>query len=121
MAPAGTAVAAMAAGDVAFGRYPVAQLIIVDARSHLDDAAHELMADDQPGGDRALGPLVPIVDMQIGAADRRLLDLDQHLVGADFGHRHLFHPDALHRLALAQVPPLPTRHNPPPYPFPAAG
>src|SRR3546814_18310055 len=60
------------------------------------------MADHQPGLDRALAPLVPQVDVQVGAADRRLLELDQDLVRARLRHRDLLHPDALGRFALDQ-------------------
>ncbi len=40
------------------------------------------------------GPLVPVVDVDVGAADGRLADLDEDVVGADLGDRHLLHPDA---------------------------
>jgi hypothetical protein len=99
---AGAAVAAVPADDVAFGRDALAELVAGHARAHVDDAADELVADDQAGLDRALAPLVPLVDVQVGAADRGLLELDQHLVGADLRHRHLFHPDALAGFALDQ-------------------
>jgi hypothetical protein len=52
------------------------------------------MADHQPRLDGALAPLVPQVDVQVGTADRGLLELDQDLVRARRGDRHLFHPDA---------------------------
>ena len=47
MAASGAAVAALAAGEMAFGGDAVADLIVVDARAQLDDAADEFMADDQ--------------------------------------------------------------------------
>ena len=99
---AGAAVAAVAADQVAFGRHAVAQRIAGDARAHLDDAADELMADHQARRDGALAPVVPLVDVQVGAADGGFLELDQHLVRAGRGHRHLFHPDAFFRVALHQ-------------------
>src|SRR5579871_2721661 len=104
MPPAGPTVPAVTARDMSFGRDTVAELVIVDAGTQRHDAPDELVADDEPGRDRALGPLVPLVDMQVGAADRRLLDLDQHLVGADLGNRHLLHPDAFLGEALHQRP-----------------
>jgi hypothetical protein len=102
MLAARAAVAAMAADDMAFGRNAVADLVAGDAGADFDDAADEFMADGQAGLDRALRPFVPLVDVQVGAADRGLFHLDQHLVRADLRHGHLFHPDALFGLALDQ-------------------
>ncbi len=96
------AVAAVAADDVALGRHPLTHLVAAHARAQGSDAADELMADGEAGLDGALAPLVPQVDMQVGAADGGLLQLDQHLVGAGLRHRHLFHPDALAGFALDQ-------------------
>ncbi len=81
-------------------RWPT--LVAGDAGAQLDDAADELVADHQARLDRALAPLVPHVDVQVGAADRGLLQLDQHVVRAGRGHRHLFHPDAFGGFALDQ-------------------
>jgi hypothetical protein len=102
MAAAGAAVAALAAGEVAFGRDTVADLVVVDARTHFDDAADELVADDKAGRDRALGPFIPLIDVEVGAADGGLLDLDEHLVHAGRRRRHALHPDALLGPALHQ-------------------
>src|SRR5690606_20677570 len=99
---AAAAVAAVAAHDVAFGRHALPDLVAGHARTDLGDAADELVADHQAGLDRALAPLVPQVDVQVGAADGRLLDLDQDLVRPGHGHRHVLHPDALAGLALDQ-------------------
>src|SRR5690606_20280460 len=110
-APA-AAVAAVAADDVALGGHALADAVAVHARADLGDAADELVPDHQPGPDGALAPLVPQVDVQVGAADRGLLDLDQHFVGARGGHRHVLHPDALSGLALDQRPHRPG-HRPP--------
>jgi hypothetical protein len=98
----GAAVAAVAAHDVALGRDAVADAVTGHARAHLHDAPDELVADGEAGLDGALAPLVPLVDVQVGAADRGLLQLDQHLVRADLGHRHFFHPDAGLGVALDQ-------------------
>ncbi len=88
------AIAAHAAGDVAFCGNPVANGIVVHAGTELDDLSDELVADDERRTNRSLRPLVPVVDVQIGAADGGLLHLHQHLVGGHARHRHVFHPDA---------------------------
>src|SRR3546814_14367828 len=92
---------------MALGRNPLADRVAAHAWSDLDDAADEFMADPPPGLDRALAPPVPQVDVQVGAADRRLLELDQVLVRAWLRHRYLLHPDPLGRFALDQ--PFPVR------------
>src|SRR5690606_5158244 len=99
---AGEAVAAVAADDVALGRDALADGVAGHAGAEAGDAADELMADDQPLPDRAPGPLVPEVDVQVGAADGGLLDPDQDLVGAGDRDRHFLHPQSLGGLALDQ-------------------
>ena len=99
---AAAAVAAMAADDVAFGRDALTRTVADHAGADLGDPADELVADHQAGLDRALAPLVPQVDVQVGAADGGLLQLDQDLVRARHRHRHFFQPDALAGFALDQ-------------------
>src|SRR5690606_33107845 len=84
------------------GGNSLADLVAADARADFGDPADELVADDQPRLDRALAPFIPQIDVQVGAADRGLLELDQHFVGARNGHRDLLHPDAPGGLALDQ-------------------
>ena len=69
MAAAGQAVAAASADDVAFAADDVAGLKIGDVGADLDDFADEFVADDHRHGDGLLRPLVPLVDVQVGAAD----------------------------------------------------
>src|SRR5690606_10209369 len=97
--------------DVALGRDALADLVSRHAGTDLDDAADELVADDEAGLDRALAPFIPQVDVQVGAAAGRLLQLDQHFVGAWHRNRDLFHPDALGSLALDQCLHHPTHRN----------
>src|SRR5690606_95573 len=99
---AGTAVAAVPADDVAFGRDPLADGIAAHAGADFHDPADELVADHQPGLDRALAPLVPQVDVQVGAADRGFLELDQDLVRARLRDRDFLHPDAFGGFAFDQ-------------------
>ena len=47
------------------------------------------MADDLRGLHVLLRPLVPFVDMDVGAADRGLVDLDENFSGARHRNRHL--------------------------------
>ena len=52
------------------------------------------MADRHGHRDGLLGPVIPVVDMQIGAANGRALDLDEYVVDAQFRVRDVFEPDA---------------------------
>ena len=67
--PAGHAVAAAAADDVPLAADEVARLEVGDVRADLDDLADELVADDERHRDRLLRPGVPLVDVEVGAAD----------------------------------------------------
>ena len=68
---AGAALEAHAAGDVALGRDVVADLDVVDVFPDLDDGAGELVPERERRVDPLLRPLVPLLDVQVGAADRR--------------------------------------------------
>ena len=81
----GAAIAAEAAHDVPFARHPLADFQRVDVTPDRLDHPDIFMADDHRHGDRGLRPFVPIIDMQIRAADRRLPHFDQHVRRADFG------------------------------------
>src|SRR5207248_1396776 len=49
-----------------------------------------------------LRPGIPVVDVHVGAADRGLGDLDQHVVRSDPGLRNVLEPDPRRRLLLYQ-------------------
>ena len=83
---AGAAVAAGAAADVAFAGDQLADLQAGDALTQFGDLAHILVADGHAGLHMGSGPVGPVVNMYVGTADGGLVDLDQHLAGADFGH-----------------------------------
>ena len=60
------------------------------------------VADGHGHRDRLPGPGVLIVDVNVGAADRGLVNLDQHVVVADFRLSAPLHPDTALGLALHQ-------------------
>ena len=74
---------------MAFAGYALANRKARDARAELGNLADILMADDLWGLDVLLRPLVPFVDMDVGAADRGLVDLDENFSGARHRNRHL--------------------------------
>ena len=100
--PAGHAVAAATAHEVALAADDVTGREVVDVRSDLDDLADELVADDHRHRDRALRPRVPGADVQVGAADAGALDADQHVVDADLRLRGIDEPDAWTRLRFRE-------------------
>ncbi len=77
---AGAAVEAAAAGDVALGGDEVALLGVANGAARLDDGARELVAERDRRRDAVPRPVVPAIDVQVGAADARGLDPDEHLV-----------------------------------------
>ena len=99
MPPSGQAVAAAAADHVTFAAHEIARVKIVDVGADFHDLADELMADRHRHGNGALRPFVPVVDVNIGAADAGAPYPDQNVVDADGGFGNLFEPQA--RLALA--------------------
>jgi len=57
-------------------------------------AGYEVVTNGHRDGNRLLRPGVPIEDMDIGATDRRLNNLDQYVIGTTVGLRHVLHPNA---------------------------
>ncbi len=91
---AGLAGAAFAADDVAFGGDALADFPAFDVFADFDDFADEFVADGHGGFDGTLGPVVPKVDVDVGAADGGLFDFDEYIRQPDFGHGDVGHPDA---------------------------
>src|SRR5690554_5774418 len=76
------AVAAHAADHMPFGRYSLSGLVAAHTGAELDDMADKLVAQDQRWADGALSPFIPLVNVQIGAADRGLVETDQNFIRA---------------------------------------
>src|ERR1700756_1412986 len=69
---AGQAVPAMPTGDVAFHGHEIALAPAFDVSTELMNHADEFVPDSHRHRDRFLRPGVPIIDMDISAADRGL-------------------------------------------------
>src|SRR5580698_5472111 len=91
-------IAAAAAHHVPLAAHDVAGMKIVHIRPGLLDFADEFVADRHGDGYGALRPFIPVVNMQIGAADAGPADADQHVVDADGGFGNVFEPKS--RLTL---------------------
>ena len=83
------AVPAPAADDVAFPAHEVALAEVAHVGADLGDLADELVPDDQRQRHVLLGPLVPVVDVEVGPADPGSVHADQDVVDPDLGLRDL--------------------------------
>src|ERR1700760_4367454 len=102
MAPSGEAVAAAPAGDVSLAAYDVAGMKVVHIRADFHNFADKLMADHHGHRNSLLRPLVPIVDMDIGAADAGVADTDEHVIDAELRFGNILQPQAALAAALLQ-------------------
>jgi hypothetical protein len=94
MPPAGQTVSTPPADHVPLAADDVAQVKVVNVRADFDDPPYELVPDNQRDRDRSLRPVVPVVDVHVGAADPRAQHLDQHIVDADLRLGHVLKPQA---------------------------
>ena len=89
------AVAAVSADDMSLGCYALTHLGVAYAWTYLHHLAHELMPHRVGWHAVFLRPVVPLVHVQVGSADGCFLHLDEYIVYAHFGHRHVFHPNSV--------------------------
>jgi hypothetical protein len=94
VSPAGETVAAASADDVALTADELTDREIGDVGAELDDLTDELMADNEPRADGRAGPCVPVVDVEVGAADSGVEDADFYVVDTDPGFGNVFEPEA---------------------------
>ena len=80
---------------MAFDADDIAGCKIKHIRPDIDDLTDEFMTDRRWYLDRLLGPRVPIVNMEVGAADPALFGADHHVVNAHLRLRNVFDPKAL--------------------------
>lgn len=102
MATACETVAAASADDVAFAADELADDKIGDVGTELDNLADEFVADDEAGADCGAGPGIPVVDVQIGAADSRIENADFYVVDSDVWFGNIFKPEAAFAAAFYQ-------------------
>ena len=95
MQSAREAVAATAAHNVALARDNIAHLKTRDVGAQLDDLAGVLVARRHRGLNRFLRPIVPVVNVHIGATDGGFMNLDQYIVTAHHRNRDIFEPQSL--------------------------
>src|SRR5260370_18952789 len=82
VATAGQAVAAAPADHVSFATHDIAGMRIVDIRPDFDNLSHELITDRHGHRNGALRPVIPVVDVQIRAANAGAAHANHHVVDA---------------------------------------
>jgi hypothetical protein len=87
-------VAATPADDVAFSADKLADGKIGDVGADSYDFTNELVADNEPLTDSGLGPRVPVVDVEISAADAGVENPDLDVVNAHLGLWYILKPEA---------------------------
>ena len=83
---ADAALQALAASHVHLGGNEITFFDAGDLIAHGFDVAAELVAGNERGMNAALRPLVPLINVQVGAADGGDLDLDQNVGRAELGN-----------------------------------
>jgi hypothetical protein len=71
-------------------------------RPDLDNFSDKLVANGHRNRNGGARPIVPVVDVDIGAADSRVRDADQNVVDADRGFGDIFEPQSGRVLAFDQ-------------------
>ena len=79
---------------MALGTNNFSGMKIADIAAHLDHFPDELMADNHGNGDGFLGPCVPFVNMEVGAADASFVDFDEDIVDAGGRFGDVLQPEA---------------------------
>lgn len=83
MASSSQAIAAASADHVTLAADDVAAKEVADVRADFNDLADKLVADGHRYGYRLLCPLVPLVNVNVRAADTGVVHPNQHVVDAD--------------------------------------
>src|SRR5277367_3699641 len=98
----GQAVPATSAYHVTFAADDVAGMEIVDIGARFDDFSHELVPNCHGDGNGALCPIVPFIDVYVGAADAGAADANQYVVDSRPRRFDFFQPEAGLAFALYQ-------------------
>src|ERR1041385_9138436 len=87
-------VATAPTNHVAFAANNFSRMKIRHIRSDFDDLADKFMSDHQRNFYRAFGPGVPVVNVNVRAADSSFEYTNQNIVDPDLGGGNIFEPQA---------------------------
>ena len=90
--PARQAIPAPAASHVPFPAHDVPGIKICDVGAHLRNFAHKLVPDHHRDIYGFLGPVVPLINVQIRATNSRATHTNEHFINANFWRRHVLEP-----------------------------
>src|SRR6478609_7579364 len=94
MPPAGQRIPAVSTGDVSLADRGIAARKSSHVFTDSINDTGKLMTDGHRHWDGFLRPVIPVVDVHVSTADRRLQHPDQHVVTADFWNRNILKPEA---------------------------
>jgi hypothetical protein len=102
MTAPGATIPAHAAGDMSFGGDPVSGSEALDFNATFDDLTTKFVADREWHGNRFTRPVIPLIDMNVGAAYCSSPDPDQYIVVSDRRLVDILEPDAAFGLRFDQ-------------------
>jgi hypothetical protein len=102
VAPSRKAVAAAAAHHMTLAADQFSDPEVGYIRAHRDDLAYKFVADDHRDPNGGLGPVIPFVDMKVGAANSGPKNADFDVIDAKLRFGNLFEPKATTRLTFYQ-------------------
>jgi hypothetical protein len=83
MTPARQTVPATTANDMTLATDDLARKEIGNVRTGLNDFTDELVTDDHGSRDSLLGPGIPLIDVEVRAADARAMDSDEDVIDTE--------------------------------------
>src|SRR5262249_43461023 len=102
VAATGETIAAASAYDVALTAHDIVREEVGHIGANLDDLANKLVADRHKHKDGLLRPFVPLVDVNVDAADAVFEDANEHVVDADLGLLDILEPESGFAVAFDQ-------------------
>jgi len=103
MTAAGQAIAAVAANQMPFTGYDVSRFEIVDIAADFIHRTDKLMPHMHGNLNRFLSPVIPVINVNIGAANGGFVNFNQNIVDADVRDRHIFQPDTRLRFGFDRI------------------
>jgi hypothetical protein len=100
MAPSSQTIATVATGNVSLAYYEIAVRKSFDVVTNSIDDPGKFMTDGNRHWYSFLRPVIPVVDVHVGTADRRLHHADQHVTPANVWNRHVLQPQTWLALRL---------------------
>ena len=88
----------MSTGDVSLAHHEIAARKSFHVVTDSINDTGKLVTDGHRHWNGFLRPVIPVVDVHVGAADRRLQHPDQHVIAANFWNRNVLQPQT--RLAF---------------------